>query len=341
MQIATYTDRSSFDHLSDDWADLLSRAAVNSVFSTPQYLRTWWQYLGDGELRVVTFRNDHGTLVGLAPLYLKNCGKAGRCLVFIGCVDVSDYLDFIVDRDHLELVYSALADFLDDTKDIEWQQAYLCSIPERSPSREYLLNLGTKRSWNITLRQEEACPVVRLPDSWEGYLASLKKKQRHEIRRKLRKAQNEADVRWYVLDQREGLDSALETFIDLHQKSSTDKEGFWDESLKNFFKAVARTTAESGWLRLYLLEINAHPAASLLCFHYQDEILVYNSGYDPEQYGHLSPGNLVIAYSIQDAIGLGSRRYDFLRGAEEYKFRLGGQPEAVYAIRINRASTRQ
>jgi CelD/BcsL family acetyltransferase involved in cellulose biosynthesis len=61
--------------------------------------------------------------------------------------------------------------------------------------------------------------------------------------------------------------------------------------------------------------------------------LLYNSGYDP-QFFPLSPGNVLTAYTIQDAIRLGRARYDFLRGDEIYKFRFGAQPEPVYDLEI-------
>jgi CelD/BcsL family acetyltransferase involved in cellulose biosynthesis len=74
----------------------------------------------------------------------------------------------------------------------------------------------------------------------------------------------------------------------------------------------------------------------MLCFDYNDSISVYNSGYDPQLHASLSTGTVLLAFCIQDAIGKGRRTFDFLRGNEEYKYRLGGQDTEVYNLRISR-----
>jgi CelD/BcsL family acetyltransferase involved in cellulose biosynthesis len=128
----------------------------------------------------------------------------------------------------------------------------------------------------------------------------------------------------------------MDAFITLHQKSTRDKQDFWSDQMILFFKAVAIELAKAGWLKLFFIEVNGVKAASLLCFDYNDEILVYNSGYDPEQFANLSPGNVLVSYSIQEAIRLGRSRYDFLRGDEVYKFRFGAQAEPVYDLHVTK-----
>jgi CelD/BcsL family acetyltransferase involved in cellulose biosynthesis len=198
-----------------------------------------------------------------------------------------------------------------------------------------LVDLVKEKGWQVNVEEEEVCPVITLAESWDDYLADVNKKQRHEIRRKLRRAENIADTRWTVIDDADKLtDEVLDTFLDLHKKSTPDKEDFWDEAMENFFRALTRRVAERGWLKLYLVEIDGIVASTLLCFDYNDEILVYNSGFDPNQFGHLSPGNIIVSYSIQHAIELGRKRYDFLRGDETYKFRFGAVAEPVSGITL-------
>jgi len=66
-------------------------------------------------------------LVGLAPLFVDN-----QTLHFVGGVDVSDYLDFQVDRDYHTQVYKAIVDYLTTEFASEWQAAYFCSLACRS-----------------------------------------------------------------------------------------------------------------------------------------------------------------------------------------------------------------
>ena len=44
---------------------------------------------------------------------------------------------------------------------------------------------------------------------------------------------------------------------------------------------MTAATADAGWLRLYLLEIDGTPVAAVFTFAADGRLLVYNSGYDP------------------------------------------------------------
>jgi CelD/BcsL family acetyltransferase involved in cellulose biosynthesis len=101
---------------------------------------------------------------------------------------------------------------------------------------------------------------------------------------------------------------------------------------------MAVEMAQAGWIKLYFIELNGIKAASMLCFDFNNEFLLYNSGYDPDQFANLSPGNVLTSYTIQEAIRLGRRRYDFLRGDEVYKFRFGAEAEPVYDLSISKAA---
>ena len=69
--------------------------------------------------------------------------------------------------------------------------------------------------WSVTREQEDVCPVTVFPEGdWEAFLASLGKKDRHEIRRKVRRAEVAGEIRFSLA----ALDAAsADVFIDLHQ----------------------------------------------------------------------------------------------------------------------------
>ncbi|MGD8626716.1 MAG: GNAT family N-acetyltransferase, partial [Anaerolineae bacterium] len=175
---------------------------------------------------------------------------------------------------------------------------------------------------------EDVCPIVALPDTWDAYLMSLDKKQRHEVRRKLRKAKG-SGAEFYIVGAEHDLQAEMEAFIDLHQASAPEKDAFMDPQMQGFFLEVAQVLQDQGWLQLAFVEIRGEKSASLLNFDYGNSILVYNSGYDPMKFRHLSPGIVVTARSIEQAISLGRDKFDFLRGDEEYKYRFGAQDTEV------------
>ena len=129
----------------------------------------------------------------------------------------------------------------------------------------------------------------------------------------------------------------MEDFIELHRLSRPEKNVFMDEGMRNFFVDVAGIMAERDWLQLSFLEIDGRKAAALFSFSYDESYQVYNSGYDPDLYGQFSPGIVLIANRIQWAIDRGYRAFDFLRGEEEYKYRMGARPIDVHELIIRNA----
>jgi CelD/BcsL family acetyltransferase involved in cellulose biosynthesis len=73
-----------------------------------------------------------------------------------------------------------------------------------------------------------------------------------------------------------------------------------------------------------------------LSFEYNRRFLLYNSGFDPDAYSHLSPGWVLLAYTIQYAIAVGCKVFDFMQGDEEYKYRFGSDDYAVMRVIVSR-----
>lgn len=331
----THRDTRAFLSLQREWNPLLLRSPANTIFLTWEWQKSWWDCFGQElELCLVELR-DGDDLVGLAPLYTLEAPSGLSSLQFVGNVEVSDYLDLIVASGNEESVYETFWQVLAHERALEWEVLDLHNVPASSPSLERLTALAkADGAFEVTNSVEEICPVIHLPVTWDQYLSSLNKKQRHEIRRKLRKANREAEVRWYYADDSASLEAEVDEFISLHRKSAVDKEAFMDERMQGFFQRVARAAFERGWLRLAFLLINGVKAAAMFSFEYDGGFLVYNSGYDPELYPSLSSGIVLLSYCIRDAVDRGLGVFDFLRGEEEYKYRFGGVRTEVRNLRI-------
>jgi CelD/BcsL family acetyltransferase involved in cellulose biosynthesis len=335
VRTQVYTDATGFAALRQEWNPLLRHSASDTIFLTWEWQRTWWEHLGEGQLYLVAVR-DGNHLSGIAPLYLTTSDDGLRTLFIVGCRDVSDYLDIIAASGQEERVYGALLDWLGSAEAPAWDLADLCNIPAASPTHSLLAEMAAARGYEVQTEVEDVCPVISLPFSWDEYLNFLDGKQRREIRRKIRRAERGGQVNWYVVDEERDLAAEMEAFIELHEKSDVDKDAFMDAQMKGFFHAVAQVLYEAGWLQLAFIEVNGEKAATMMNFDYRDSIMVYNSGYDPQQYAWLSPGIVLLAYCIQHAIELGRAKFDFLRGDEEYKYRFGAQPTEVYRLLITR-----
>jgi CelD/BcsL family acetyltransferase involved in cellulose biosynthesis len=95
-----------------------------------------------------------------------------------------------------------------------------------------------------------------------------------------------------------------------------------------------KAMAQAGLLRLGILELNALPVAAVMCFDYNNSVSLYNNGYDPK-YSFLSVGLISKVLCIKDSIERGRGKFDFLKGAEEYKHRLGGNEITLYGCQIS------
>jgi len=337
--------------LREEWDRLLSSAASNVVFLTWQWQRTWWQHFGlqnGSQLHLLTLRSPSGELVGIAPLYMASesippvkeyaegetrpgpQGEPRRIVRILGGTEVADYLDVIAPAERLGEVWSAVLDYLLDCKS-SWDLVDLHSLPQWSPSRELLPRIAAEKNCSCQVLAEDVCPVVSLPESFETYLSSLRKKDRHELRRKIRKLEGREDVRWYLVPptDAEQMHTAMHTFLDLHRKSGVDKAHFMDDHMAAFFFETVENLLPTGWLDLAMLEVDNQPAAAYFSFNYNQRIYLYNSGYDP-QFSSYSAGIALLVYRIHKAINQGCKYFDFLRGNEDYKYDFGGKDTFVY-----------
>lgn len=334
MRVECQREDGVFDALAEPWRALHERSATATIFNSEVYARIWWQHFGTpGALQLWTVW-DEDVLVGVAPLYETVDEQGAPVLRFIGGVEVSDYLDVVTEPGREEEVLATLL--------AGWADAPcscpldLHALPHASPSREAFLRLAPALGFHATAEREAVCPVITLPDGWEAYLEQVDGKQRRELRRKLRKAGQEGLVSWYRVPP-EGVAEEMESFFHLHALSSPEKAAFMTPPMRAFFIELALAFSARGWLDLCILLVNGLPAAASMGFRFRDAVLLYNSGFDSALTDSLSPGWLLLCYHIEATIAEGYRRYDFMRGDEEYKFRFGARSELIYHLRLARS----
>lgn len=330
MNLKAFSHPDLFQELEAEWNDLLRRSTGNRIFSTWEWHSVWWDAYTPGQLWVITCRDEEGLLVGLAPWFIGKGEDGRRFVSTIGCKEVTDYLDLIVDRNYVEPVLSSLAQFLAENRSL-FDCIELCNIPEQSVSCASFPHFLQQCGFTITIEPEDVCPIISLPDTWSDYLAMLDKKQRHELRRKLRRVQGvNSDVDWYTVGPDHDIEQEMQHFLEMMAASDPDKARFLsDPQNVTFFRNITRILRDKGWLQLNFLTVNGDRAAAYLNFDYNRHILVYNSGLRADKYGHLSAGIVLLAFTIQRAIETGHEVFDFLQGDEIYKYHLGGKDISV------------
>lgn len=254
-----------------------------------------------------------------------------RVVRLVGGVAVTDYLDIIAPPAQAEAAWRAVLAYWAERR-AEWDVLDLHSLPPGSPARTLVPRLAAEYGWACWTEIEETCPVVQLPADWEAYQAALDKKARHELRRKLRRAEGApTSPTWRLVKDPAALPAAMDEFIALHRRSDAAKAVFMDPRMEAFFRSLIPALAATGWLELAVLDVGDRPAAAYLSFEYGGRIYLYNSGYDPE-FSDLSAGFVLLAHRIGAAVAAGVSCFDFLRGDERYKYELGGADHFLYRV---------
>ena len=103
------------------------------------------------------------------------------------------------------------------------------------------------------------------------------------------------------------------------------------------YRSVFRSCLEAGCLWLDILWDRDAPITGLLAFLDRERrsFCFYITGFD-KRYAALSPGTVIVAHAIREAIGNGYRVFDFLRGDEPYKFALGAELRQTENVTIFR-----
>jgi CelD/BcsL family acetyltransferase involved in cellulose biosynthesis len=325
VKVEVHADLQAFDEAR--WNGLLDRARLPSVFLTWQWQTEWSRaFAAERPKQILAATDAAGALAGLLPLYEETPGRWR----ILGGVDVSDYLDLIAPAGREEEVWAALLAHCAAHR-AEWD---LHGIRAASATATVVPALAPAAGLTPTVEREDRCPVLALPKTWDEYLAKLSGKDRHELRRKIRRLERElpgASSRSHAT--LEGWDEAMTRFLTLHRLSKVGKARFMDERMERFFRSATGRLAAAGWARLWFLEFEGEAVAAFLCLEYAGSVGLYNSGFDPAR-AVLAPGIVLLAHVIRDAIDRGFPIFDFLRGEEPYKYGFGPAPEDVLNVRV-------
>jgi len=289
----------------------------------PRWLRVWWQAFGQGSRLYLFDVRENKNVIGTAPLMVKE-GRAS----FIGDADVCDYMDFAVAPGKERAFFTALLDKLnkDGIKEL-----HLESLRNDSAAMTHLVDLAKGKGYEVSVTKENVSLDLDLSSTWEAYLKILTPKQRRETGRRFRRLEEEGDITYRTVETADP--EVLDIFFKLMRASREDKAEFMTPKMESFFRALAQTMAEAGMLRFGILGISQKPVAAVMCFDYNGKVYLFNSGYDPE-YSILSVGLLSKLLSIKDSIERGRECYDFLKGAEEYKYRLKGREIGIFNCKV-------
>jgi CelD/BcsL family acetyltransferase involved in cellulose biosynthesis len=314
-----------------EWERLLATNPTASAFSHRAVHEAWW--IGYGaeatDISLAVYDAD-GALHAYLPLMLRPDGVR-----YLGATYHIDYATVLIDLNNTESATAAtealVVHLFADTTALDLRR-----LRRADQAHTLLMSaLATNKNRSATLSVEEPAPAIDLTNitTFDGHLERIDKKDRHEIRRKVRRGEGAGvaiSAKTHAVDD-------LAEFIKLHRARwghhglfTDDEKGARDET----FMRELFARAPEGLITIIVarnLEFGAFAAGLFL----RDAtgIRYWNAGGELAARA-LSPGVLLFAHGLQMAISERKQTFDFLRGNESYKYEVGATDVDVLMITV-------
>ena len=321
------SDPRIFVALERPWSALRESDPDATPFHTPEYLKLYWEELGAGRLSVALI-GGRDRPAGICPFEIHE-----GLLSFLGGYEVTDYMGPVGLTDERGRVAKELMEGLAARDD--WARADLEGLAEDGTWLSALAEAAADAGLRPEVEDDDVAPMLHLPPTWEAYLASLRAKQRHEVRRKARRLRDAFPDARLARSTPDTLGPDLEWFAEMHRSAAGKKGRFMRPGMELFFRRLGEELLPRGVLRLLFLEADGSKLAGMIAFELEGTVSLYNSAYDP-RHRAVAPGMVLIAELIADAIARGCRRLDMLKGDLGYKYRFGARPRAIKRLLLER-----
>ena len=343
LRVETITDPGRFAGLREGWRRL-QEAGDAGPFNAWEWLYPWYRRCGgDRQLRILAaYHRRTGELVGLLPLSLQTrslLGRRVRVLRYLADAQAgSDYLDLMTARGRRSVVTRAFTQALRQSAG-DWDVLDLRDMDERSDTL-HAFEAAFRGSHDTQQSDASCCPWTALDsaESFDGFL--YRTSRRHNYLRRLRWLRKQPGFRIEITTDPRELARPMSEFFRLHQlrwRGHGGSGAIDDAASEAFHRDATHLFAERGELRLYTLWLGEQALASVYAIVSNGTFHYYQSGYDPA-WSNRSVGLVLIGATFEDAIELGQREYDFLRGEEPYKMDWTDRKRRTRRLRITARS---
>jgi len=293
----------------------LYEAFGRTLFQHPEWHRLWWAHIGAarGWTPYLAEARVGGRLVALAPLAV--CRTRGiRKLEWAG-MDVFDYPDILAAQD-----VDTSAFWQKIRASNQYDIARLRSVRSDSATYAALRAIGHEDA------NEQPIYVVNLAhESGQAWFNALSKNSRATYQAKVRRIRKAGILSMEVISDAEKIPEIIANLVRL-KAEWCDVRGlensFGTEPTANFITELALHALADGVLHLSVLKCDNRVLATHMGFVSDDGFYWYLTAFDPV-YSAFSPGRVHMFMLIMWAIDHGYRRFDFLRGDDQYKRDMG------------------
>ncbi|MBV6622870.1 MAG: GNAT family N-acetyltransferase [Rivularia sp. (in: Bacteria)] len=320
MQVEIINTIKQFDKLEANWNNIYASDSNAQIFLSWYWLRGWLEVVPHEWFILAIKSKPASPYVAFFPLAIRSLEWANvnvyRALQT--CAHpIADYTGFLCCPEYEEDAIKNFASYIG--QNLLWDVFHIKDIQD---SRlEFFVKQFSQNNFQLTSNRGIACPYIPLPEDWEEYLQNfISRKPRKNLRCSMRKIEQNPDFQLTSLES-DNLDKQIEILFELWQT----KWGQQPESVLNTYRNVFRQCAKSNSLWIDILWDKTTPVAATGIYADSNKKVVYGqmTGFNPE-YSKLSPGRVMMAFSIKKAIKNQFKNYDLLRGDLDYKFSLLG-----------------
>jgi CelD/BcsL family acetyltransferase involved in cellulose biosynthesis len=353
VRIEKITTREGFAALEPVWNKLLEQSASNTLTLTYEWMSSWWEVFGEGRELYILLVRDGNELIGIAPMLKRTVQHYGvlpfRRIEFLASGEdeadeiCSDYLDFILKRgretEALELILRYIYE-----KDTDWDEVLLTDMAGDSVNLPVVKGFCEDSSIKMQQVRDELAIYLPLGKKFDELISEVRPSFRRKIRNNRRAfAACGGEIR--LAKGMEQFEESFAALVELHQarwKSRGGEGVFASDKFTRFHRLFALRAIKNSWLRLYVAFKDEQPVAAIYNFVYNNKVHYYQSGFRQENSGIQSPGVLMQAYAIENAIEEGFEEFDFLKGKQgSYKFRWLPQTRSLVQLRLSQARTKE
>jgi CelD/BcsL family acetyltransferase involved in cellulose biosynthesis len=304
-----------------DWDSLADRVAA-SPFLRAGWIQAWARAFAGGRVEAITAERE-GAVVGFLP-FLRGRRRIASPANYhspeFGILAVDAEATGAVAREAFALgAGTVVVSFVDAS----------------STGAHALRAAATAGGYAVAERVRLSSPYVDIHGDWQEFERRLSPNLRGDVKRRRRRAEETGTLSVDVEDGSQRLAELLDDGFAVEGSGWKDAEGTAIRSQPNtlrFYREVAEWAAARGWLRLAFLRLDGRTIA----FHYDleaDGVLYHLKGGFDTRYERMSPGKVLHYELLARCFAAGSRRYEFLGGAERYKLQFARGTRDLVEIR--------
>lgn len=346
LAITEVDSEQEFGALAAEWNALVERDPRATFFQLFEFQYHTWKILADEVSPcLVLLRDGEGRLIGCAPFGTRRVGRgplSARTLEFAS-PRYCDYQDLILDPEHAAEAKRAIADWLDANAK-RFDVVRLRSVRDGAwlldPDLQSRLGEHGRR---VEVEKSSTAPFLTIQAGWTSYQDALTKKRAKSMRYEVKNLGKKLDVQFARASEGAALDRAFEHFVDLHQRRMAQKNQpghFGGEPARRGFRALLHALGARDIAGIHTLTTPEAAVAVAVTFRFRGTSSFFLGGFDPDQQ-RLSPGKVIQALIITEAIEEGASEYDFLFGDEPYKLTWASGERSVFDVEILTGSWRR